>query len=114
MAVVTQPDRPKGRGQAVSCSPVKALAVERGWPFRERIEQLRAELPTRTYEDGRSHGVGVFRWPMPFFSNEVNCSNCHVGGRAGTSGESLEQSYVGHYVTTPTPDPVDLSHLTTP
>jgi hypothetical protein len=91
-----------------------ALAVERGWPFRERIEELRTALPTRTYEAGNSHGVGVFRWPMPFFSNEVNCSNCHVGGRAGTSGESLEESYVGHYVTTPTPDPVDLSHLTTP
>ena len=91
-----------------------ALAVERGWPFRERIEELRAVLPTRTYESGRDHGVGVFRWPMPFYSNEVNCSNCHVGARAGTSGQSLEQQYVGHYVTTPTPDPVDLSHLTMP
>ena len=28
--VVTQPDRPRGRGQQVSDSPVKALAVERG------------------------------------------------------------------------------------
>jgi hypothetical protein len=91
-----------------------ALAVERGWPFRERIVELREVLPTRTYEAGSSHGVGVFRWPMPFYSNEVNCSNCHVGGRPGTSGESLEESYVGHYVTTPTPDPVDLSHLTMP
>lgn len=31
-AVVTQPDRPRGRGQKVSDSPVKALAVERGLP----------------------------------------------------------------------------------
>ncbi len=31
--VVTQPDRPRGRGQQVSDSPVKALAVERGLPL---------------------------------------------------------------------------------
>jgi methionyl-tRNA formyltransferase len=30
VAVVTQPDKPKGRGQAVGISPVKALAEERG------------------------------------------------------------------------------------
>ena len=32
VAVVTQPDKPKGRGQAVAISPVKALALERGVP----------------------------------------------------------------------------------
>lgn len=32
VAVVSQPDRPRGRGQAVSPSPVKALALERGLP----------------------------------------------------------------------------------
>ncbi len=31
--VVTQPDRPRGRGQQVSNSPVKAIAVERGLPL---------------------------------------------------------------------------------
>jgi len=31
--VVTQPDRPRGRGQQVSDSPVKALAVARGLPL---------------------------------------------------------------------------------
>lgn len=30
--VVTQPDRPRGRGQRLSDAPVKALAVERGLP----------------------------------------------------------------------------------
>jgi methionyl-tRNA formyltransferase len=30
--VVTQPDRPRGRGQRVTAAPVKALAVERGLP----------------------------------------------------------------------------------
>lgn len=32
VAVVTQPDKPKGRGQALAISPVKALALERGVP----------------------------------------------------------------------------------
>ncbi|MGH9172974.1 MAG: methionyl-tRNA formyltransferase, partial [Vicinamibacterales bacterium] len=32
VAIVTQPDRPRGRGQRVSDAPVKALAVERGLP----------------------------------------------------------------------------------
>jgi methionyl-tRNA formyltransferase len=31
--VVTQPDRPRGRGQQVSDSPIKAFAVERGLPL---------------------------------------------------------------------------------
>src|SRR6476661_8510259 len=30
VAVVTQPDKPKGRGQEVQVSPVKALALARG------------------------------------------------------------------------------------
>jgi len=30
VGVVTQPDRPRGRGQKVSDGPVKALAVARG------------------------------------------------------------------------------------
>ena len=32
VAVVTQPDKPRGRGQEVSVSPVKALALEKGIP----------------------------------------------------------------------------------
>ncbi|MHB8879013.1 MAG: methionyl-tRNA formyltransferase [Myxococcaceae bacterium] len=32
VAVVTQPDKPKGRGQEVQASPVKALALARGIP----------------------------------------------------------------------------------
>ena len=39
--VVTQPDRPRGRGQRISAGPVKALAVERG------IEVLQPERLTR-------------------------------------------------------------------
>jgi methionyl-tRNA formyltransferase len=55
VGVVTQPDRPRGRGQRVSDSPVKALASERGLKvlqperlsrelFEEPFKQLEADL----------------------------------------------------------------------
>lgn len=34
-AVITQPDRPKGRGQEISLSPVKVVAVEAGVPVHQ-------------------------------------------------------------------------------
>lgn len=43
VGVVTQPDRPRGRGQAVSHAAVKALAVERGLTVLQP-ERLRREL----------------------------------------------------------------------
>jgi methionyl-tRNA formyltransferase len=53
-AVITQPDKPRGRGQRVSEPPVKALAVERGLPvlqparltrdFEAEFSALGAEL----------------------------------------------------------------------
>jgi methionyl-tRNA formyltransferase len=55
VAVVTQPDKPKGRGQELAISPVKALAQQRGipvlqppkirgTPFHEEIRALRPEV----------------------------------------------------------------------
>jgi methionyl-tRNA formyltransferase len=55
VGVVTQPDRPRGRGQKVSDAPVKALAVDRGIPvlqperlkresFESDFASLRADL----------------------------------------------------------------------
>ncbi len=38
VAVVTQPDKPRGRGQEVSVSPVKALALERGIPVLQPLK----------------------------------------------------------------------------
>jgi methionyl-tRNA formyltransferase len=38
VAVVTQPDKPQGRGQAVGVSPVKALALERGLPVLQPLK----------------------------------------------------------------------------
>ncbi|MBP5354406.1 MAG: methionyl-tRNA formyltransferase [Lachnospiraceae bacterium] len=51
--VVTQPDRPKGRGKALACSPVKELAVSRGIPvftpeklrLPENVEVVREAAP---------------------------------------------------------------------
>ena len=55
VGVVTQPDRPRGRGQRISDAPVKALAIQRGLPIlqperllrdplAERLAELRADL----------------------------------------------------------------------
>ena len=38
VAVITQPDRPRGRGQGVSFSPVKQAAVEAGIPVRQPVK----------------------------------------------------------------------------
>ena len=38
VAVVTQPDKPKGRGQEVTASPVKALAMVRGLPVLQPLK----------------------------------------------------------------------------
>jgi methionyl-tRNA formyltransferase len=38
VAVVTQPDKPRGRGQEVSFSPVKQLAVEQGLPVLQPVK----------------------------------------------------------------------------
>ena len=50
--VVTQPDKPKGRGKTVSCSPVKELAVERGIPVLQpvKIKTPEATAALRHYE----------------------------------------------------------------
>jgi methionyl-tRNA formyltransferase len=59
VAVVTQPDKPRGRGQEVSFSPVKALAVEKGLPvlqplkvrntgFAEELKALNADVAVVT------------------------------------------------------------------
>ena len=52
IAVYTQPDRPKGRGNKVVPPPVKVLALEHGIPVyqpqrirRESVEELRAMAP---------------------------------------------------------------------
>lgn len=50
LGVVTQPDRPSGRGLRVRVSPVKAVAVESGLPIYQP-ESVRAEEFTTTVRD---------------------------------------------------------------
>src|ERR1700720_1218355 len=38
VAVITQPDRPRGRGQEVSFAPVKEVALEAGIPVRQPVK----------------------------------------------------------------------------
>ncbi|MBY0505989.1 MAG: methionyl-tRNA formyltransferase [Bryobacteraceae bacterium] len=45
LAVYTQPDRPKGRGQALAASPVKEAALRLGLPVRQP-ERLKADYAT--------------------------------------------------------------------
>jgi methionyl-tRNA formyltransferase len=55
-AVVTQPDKPRGRGREVGAAPVKQLAVERGLPVLQ---------PQTPKEDGFVEAVSVFE-PQAF------------------------------------------------
>src|SRR5438270_6773479 len=50
-AVVTQPDKPRGRGRGVSAAPVKLLAEERGIPVLQ---------PATPKEDGFAGALAVF------------------------------------------------------
>jgi methionyl-tRNA formyltransferase len=50
-AVVTQPDKPRGRGKGVSASPVKQLAEERGIPVLQ---------PASPKEEGFADALAVF------------------------------------------------------
>jgi len=77
------------------------LGAARGFPFMDRIESLRQELRTRRYEAG----IGLGRSPMPVYSNETNCSNCHIGGQPGRFGEDLDDPYPGADIWTQRPGP---------
>ena len=57
VAVVTQPDRPRGRGQRVSDAPVKALAVERGVRVLQPIRLSRELFETEFAGLGADLGV---------------------------------------------------------
>jgi methionyl-tRNA formyltransferase len=50
-AVVTQPDKPRGRGKGISASPVKHLAEERGIPVLQ---------PASPKEEGFADALAVF------------------------------------------------------
>ena len=77
------------------------LGAMRHFPFMDRIDALRVELPTRDYTEG----MGLGRSPMPVYSNETNCSLCHIGGLPGAYGEDLPSPYPGAAEWTQRPGP---------
>jgi methionyl-tRNA formyltransferase len=52
VAVITQPDRPRGRGQEISSSPVKQAAIEAGIPVQQpvKIRAPEAQELLKTFE----------------------------------------------------------------
>ena len=52
VAVITQPDRPSGRGQEISLSPVKQAAIEAGIPVKQpaKIRAPEAQELLKTFE----------------------------------------------------------------
>ena len=79
----------------------EALGEERGYPFMERIKEIRTELPTRSYTDG----IGLGRAPMPIYSDETNCGGCHMGAIPGTTQEALDDPYPGAEIASDKPGP---------
>ena len=57
VGVVTQPDKPRGRGQRVSDAPVKALAVARGLPVHQPARLSRELFETDFQSLGADLGV---------------------------------------------------------
>jgi methionyl-tRNA formyltransferase len=57
VVVVTQPDRPRGRGQRVTMGPVKALAVARGLPIEQPDKLTRDPWEARLAVYGAELGV---------------------------------------------------------
>ena len=53
--VVTQPDRPRGRGQKITPGPVKALALEHGIPVRQ---------PEKLTRDPWECELAAYRWDL--------------------------------------------------
>lgn len=56
VAVVTQPDKPKGRSDRLSCSPVKEYALEKGIPVLQPVRIKRKEA----VEELRGYPAEVF------------------------------------------------------
>ncbi len=57
--VLTQPDRPAGRGMKLQASPVKQFAVGNGWPVAQpRSLRLDGKYPDEAAGRARRH-----RWP---------------------------------------------------
>ena len=105
VAVVTQPDRPRGRGQRVSESPVKALAQARGLPvlqpsrlrdpeFAEAFRALQPDLgvvaaygkllPEDILSLPRHGMINVHASPLPKYRGAAPVHRAVIDGEAET------------------------------
>lgn len=81
-AVVTQPDKPKGRGKAMQCPPVKEVAVEAGVPVYQP-RRVREEAFIQTLEEIRADVIVVVAFgqiiPEPILNmKKYGCINVHA------------------------------------
>lgn len=81
-AVVSQPDRPKGRGRKLTPSPVKSAALEMGLPV-EVIESAKTESFLGLLTQWRPDAVAVVAFgqilPMPVLAlPRLGCVNLHA------------------------------------
>ena len=80
--VVTQPDKPKGRGQKEAFSPVKAFAVENGLPFIQPAN-LKEEDALARIGGASPHAVVVAAYgkllpPAVLCAAPLGCINIHA------------------------------------
>ncbi|HEY0342547.1 MAG TPA: methionyl-tRNA formyltransferase, partial [Steroidobacteraceae bacterium] len=82
VGVLTQPDRPKGRGRQVAASPVKAAAVARGiavsQPLTLKDEAGRAELATWQPDVLVVVAYGLILPPAALTIPRLGCLNIHA------------------------------------
>jgi len=109
--VVTQPDRPSGRGMRLQPSPVKLLAIELGIAFEtpeksrapEFVERLQAEtadalvvasygqiLSQRVLDSARMGGINLHGSILPKYRGAAPIQRCILAGEAET-GVTLMQ-----------------------
>ena len=118
--VVTQPDKPKGRGKAVVCSPVKEAALAHGIPVFQprRIREPEAVSELQKYE-ADVMVVVAFGQILPkeiLTMTRYGCINVHASLLPKYRGAAPIQWAViqGERVSGVTTMPVSYTHLTLP
>ena len=86
VAVVTQPDKPKGRGKKLQPTPVKAVALEQGIPVLQPVKVREPEV----IEQLRGYGAGRFSFNV----KGGRCEECRGAGVQTIEMNFLPDVYV--------------------